>query len=141
MAELQWTVQVRCVNALLAEIKVGEKGELIIVDVPDRNFGPSEFDKFIQGLEVAAGIAAENRKCQERAQRSRTYAQSCSKPRGKISVQRKRDLYELRPLNTGEIVNVIVPDMLFVPSELNRFVKELRSVRGKMEKSRTKLRR
>lgn len=27
MAELQWIIEVRCINALLAQIKVGERGE------------------------------------------------------------------------------------------------------------------
>jgi len=62
MAELQWIVEVRCTNALLAEMKIGEKGEHVIVNVPDRNFDPSEFDKLIQGLEVSSRIAAENRR-------------------------------------------------------------------------------
>lgn len=91
MAELHWTVQVRCVNALLAEVKVGEKGELI-VDVPDRNFGPSEFDKLIEGLEVAGGIAAENLKSCKRRPKSASSGSSDRRPSGKVRTVRKRDL-------------------------------------------------
>lgn len=100
MAELQWAVQVKCVNALLAEIEVGEKGELIIVNIPDMNFGPSEFVKLIEGLEVAR----------------------------KISDQNRRSLYQLRLLRAGEIIRVNVPDMLFTPSEVERFLKGLKNV-------------
>ena len=35
MAELQWKVEVRCVNTLLAEVWVGEGGEHMMVSVPD----------------------------------------------------------------------------------------------------------
>ena len=41
MAELQWVVEVRCVNTLLAQIKVGERGQHFIVEVPHENFDPS----------------------------------------------------------------------------------------------------
>ena len=62
MAELQWVIEVKCINALLAEIKVGEKGEHFCVNIPNRNFDPSEFDKLIEGFQVASGIEKENRK-------------------------------------------------------------------------------
>ena len=32
MAELQWIIEVRCVNALLAQIKIGETGQHFIVE-------------------------------------------------------------------------------------------------------------
>jgi hypothetical protein len=65
MAELQWVIEVRCINTLLAEIKVGEKGEHFCVNIPDRNFDPSEFEKLIEGFQVASRIEEENRKKHE----------------------------------------------------------------------------
>lgn len=35
------------------------------MNVPDRNFDPSEFDKLIEGLQVASKIEEENRKKHE----------------------------------------------------------------------------
>jgi hypothetical protein len=101
LAELQWAVQVKCVNALLAEIKVGEKGELIIVNAPGRNFGPSEFDKLIEGLQVARQIAERNRKACGRTRpltASRTHKE---KSRGRVEVLRSRSLYKVKYLKTG----------------------------------------
>lgn len=74
MAELQWIIEVRCTNTLLAEMKVGEKGEHVIVNVPDRNFNPSEFDKLIEGLEVSSRIAEENRRSSRDSQMKKTSA-------------------------------------------------------------------
>jgi hypothetical protein len=139
MAELQWAVQVKCVNALLAEVKVGEKGELIIVNAPGRNLGPSELDKLIEGLEVAGSIAKANRKSCAKPARGGLAGKASSKSRGIVKVLKKRDLYELSFLKTGEIVNVNVPDMLFTPSELDAFIAELKAVRNKMEGLRKKL--
>ncbi|MDD1769788.1 MAG: hypothetical protein LUO79_01760 [Methanomassiliicoccales archaeon] len=136
LAELQWAVQVKCINALLAEIKVGEKGELIIVNVPDRNLGPSEFDKLIEGLEVAGTIAKENRESSRKTRAEFPARRAASRPSGKVKLQRKRNLYELKLLETGEIVNVVVPDMLFTPSELDRFVDELKTIGTRMAKLR-----
>jgi hypothetical protein len=62
MAELQWVIEVKCINALLAEIKVGEKGEHFCVNIPNRNFDPSEFDKLIDAFQIASKIEEENRK-------------------------------------------------------------------------------
>lgn len=56
MAELQWVVEVRCVNALLAQIKVGERGQHFIVEAPAGDFDPSEFGKLIEGVEEAKAI-------------------------------------------------------------------------------------
>lgn len=32
MAELQWIIEVKCINVFLGEVKVGEKGENVIVN-------------------------------------------------------------------------------------------------------------
>ena len=125
-------------NALLAEIKVGEKGELIIVNAPGRNLGPSEFDKLIEGLEVADSIAEANRVSCDEPGRAGTTGRVRPLSRGTVKVLKKRDLYELRFLQTGEIVNVDVPDILFTPSELDAFIAELKTIRNKMAALRKK---
>ena len=56
MAELQWVIEVRCVNVLLAQIKVGERGQHFIVEAPAGDFDPSEFGKLIEGVEEAKAI-------------------------------------------------------------------------------------
>ena len=60
MAELQWIVEVRCVNTLLAQIKVGERGQHFIVEVPVGNFDPFEFEKLIEGVKAAKAIGNEH---------------------------------------------------------------------------------
>ena len=61
MAEIQWVVEVRCVNTLLAEFKVGERGQHICVHIPDRDLDPHEFGKVIEGAEEARRIAEAHR--------------------------------------------------------------------------------
>ena len=139
MAELQWIVEVRCTNALLAEIKVGEKGEHVIVNVPDRSFDPSEFDKLIQGLEVSSRIAEENRTSNKNSEIGRASALIEVRLGETVEILEERDLYKLKILKTGEIVSVNVPDRLFAPSELNRFVTELKAIKSKMEELRKTL--
>ena len=58
MAELR-LIEVRCVNTLLAQIKVGERGQHFIVEVPVGNFDPSEFEKLIEGVKAAKIIGNE----------------------------------------------------------------------------------
>jgi len=136
MAELQWIVEVRCVNALLAEMKVGERGEHIIVNVPDREFDPSEFDKLIKGLEVSSRIAEENRRSSKNLEIERVSASIEAGLGGTVEIIEERDLYGIKILKTGEIVSINVPEKLFAPSELNRFMTELKAVKSKMEELR-----
>jgi hypothetical protein len=130
MAELQWVIEVRCVNALLAEIKTGERGEHLVVNVPNRNFDPSEFDKLIEGLEVACGIEEENRKKHESEQIEGS-ARSEGLPEY-VEVVDNRDLAEIRILGTGEIVNVDIPDRILAPSEAHRLIRDLKAIKQKM---------
>jgi len=139
MAELQWIVEVRCVNALLAEMKVGERGEHIIVNVPDREFDPSEFDKLIKGLEVSSRIAEENRRSSKNLEIERVSASIEAGLGGTVEIIEERDLYGIKILKTGEIVSINVPEKLFAPSELNRFMTELKAVKSKMEEFRKML--
>ena len=130
MAELQWVIEVRCVNALLAEIKTGERGEHLVVNVPNRNFYPSEFDKLIEGLEVACGIEKESRK--KHASEQTEGSTSSEVLPEYVEVVDDRDLVEIRILGTGEIVNVDIPDRILAPSEARRLIRDLKAVKQKM---------
>jgi hypothetical protein len=136
VAELQWIVEVRCTNALLAEMKVGEKGEHVIINIPDRSFDPSEFDKLIEGLEVCGRIAEENRRSSRKSKAERASSPVAPAAAESAQILEDRDLYELKMLKTGEIVSINVPDNLFAPSEYERFVKLLKGTRSKMEELR-----
>jgi len=132
MAELQWIVEVRCTNALLAEMKIGEKGEHVIINIPNRTFDPSEFDKLIHGLAVSSRIAEENRKSSKTLETEPASASIEAKLSETVEILEERDLYELKLLKTGEIISVNVPDRLFAPSELQRFMTELKAIKRKM---------
>lgn len=130
MAELQWVIEVRCVNALLAEIKTGERGEHLVVNVPNRNLDPSEFDKLIEGLEVACRIEEENRKKHVSEQIGDS---AHSEGLGEnVEFVEDRDFAKIRILRTGEIVNVDVPDRILAPSEAHRLIRDLKAVKQKM---------
>jgi len=130
MAELQWVVEVRCVNALLAEIKTGERGEHLVVNVPNRNFDPSEFDKLIEGLEVACRIEEENRRKHASEQVSDSaYSEGLSE---NIEIVDDREFAKIRILRTGEIVNVDIPDRILAPSEAQGLIRDFKAVKQKM---------
>jgi len=136
MAELQWVIEVKCINALLAEIKVGERGEHFCVNIPDRNFDPSEFDKLIEAFQVASRIEEENRKKHE-LKKTKTDL-SPEELNEFIEVVERRDFVKIRILKTGELVNVDIPDMILTPSEVHELIIDLRAVKCKMEELRTK---
>jgi len=132
MAELQWIVEVRCTNALLAEMKIGEKGEHVIVNIPNRTFDPSELDKLIHGLVVSSQIAEENRQSSKTSETEPASTAIEGRLSETVEILEERDLYELKLLKTGEIISVNAPDRLFAPSELQRFVIELKAIKSKM---------
>ena len=136
MAELQWVIEVKCINALLAEIKVGEKGEHFCVNIPDRNFDPSEFDKLIEGFQVASRIEEENRKKHE-LKKPKTDLSS-EELNEYIEIIDNRDFVKIRILRTGELVNVDIPDRILTPSEVHELIIDLQAVKHKMEELRTK---
>ncbi len=136
MAELQWIIEVKCINVLLAEIKVGEKGEHFCVNIPNRNFDPSEFDKLIEGFQVASKIEKENRKKHEL--KKTTTDPSSVELNDYIEIIEKRDFVKIRILKTGELVNVIISDMILTPSEIHRLIMDLQAVKEKMGELRTK---
>jgi hypothetical protein len=129
MAELQWIIEVRCINALLAEIKVGEKGEYVIVNISNRDFLPSELDKLIKAFEIAFRINEENR--------SRYKSTKAEGEKYELSeyveVIGKRDFARISIFSTGEIVEVDIPDRLLAPSEARELLKDLKAVRKKMK--------
>jgi hypothetical protein len=137
MAELQWVIEVRCINALLAEIKVGERGEYFIVNIPDRDFLPSELDKLIRAFEIASRINEENRGNYE----PRGAGEAASELGGYVEMIDKRDFARVSVLSTGEIVNVDVPERLLAPSETRGILDDLRAVRTKMAELRGDLER
>lgn len=132
MAELQWVIEVRCINALLAEIKVGEKGEYVIVNIPNRDFLPSELDKLIKAFEIASRINEEN-KSQYELPRAEGETSELSEY---VEIIDTRDFARVSILSTGEIVNVDVPERLLAPSEAGGLLEDLRVVRKKMEELR-----
>jgi hypothetical protein len=136
MAELQWVIEVKCINALLAEIKVGEKGEHFCVNIPNRNFDPSEFDKLIDAFQIASKIEEENRKKYE--QKKTKTNPSSEKLDKHIEIIEKRDFVKIRILKTGELVNVDIPDRILTPSEVHKLIADLQTVKNKMEQLRAK---
>ena len=132
MAELQWVIEVRCINALLAEIKVGEKGEYVIVNIPNRDFLPSELDKLIKAFEIASRINEEN-ESQYESPRAEGETSELSEY---VEIIDTRDFARVSILSTGEIVNVDVPERLLAPSEAGGLLEDLRVVRKKMEELR-----
>ena len=129
MAELQWVIEVRCINALLAEIKVGEKGEYFIVNIPNRDFLPSELDNLIEAFEIASRINMENK---NRHKISRP-EEAGSELAEYIEIIDKRDLANISILSTGEMVNVDIPERLLAPSEAKGLLEDLKAVRQKMQ--------
>jgi len=136
MAELQWVIEVKCINTLLAEIKVGEKGEHFCVNIPDQNFDPSEFEKLIEGFQVASRIEEENRKKHE-LNKTKT-DNSSVELKVYIEIIEKRDFVKIRILKTGELVNVDIPDRILTPSEVHTLIMDLQAVKDKMKELRTR---
>ena len=135
MAELQWVIEVKCINALLAEVKVGEKGEYFIVNIPNRNFLPSELVKLIEAFEIASKINEENRI----KHKSSRIEKATSELSEYIEIIDKRDFAKVRILSTGELVNIDIPERLLAPSEVHGLIKDLKAVKHKMEELRSNL--
>lgn len=132
MAELQWVIEVRCVNALLAAIKVGERGQHFIIDVPARCFDPSEFAKLIEGVEAAKALGHEHHLKSKAEPRTTAHA---TQPPLDAKIVEKRDLYDIQLLSTGElaIVTVTTPQKFLAPSELDRFLQDLKTAQKNMK--------
>jgi len=133
LAELQWVIEVRCVNALLAAIKVGETGEHFIVDLPARCFDPSEFTKLIDGVEAAKFLGQE---LYLKSEREAGAPGGSTQPPADVKVVEQRQLYDIQLLSTGELAMVTVTEGFFAPSELDRFLRDLKNAQHGMERLR-----
>ena len=131
MAELQWKVEVRCVNTLLAEVWVGEGGEHMMVSVPDRHLDPAEFDKFVEGLEAARRIACEVKL--ERQPPSEGGLPPLETALGSVvEIDNREDLYQATLLSSGELVMLNVPGRLLGPLEFDQFIAEMKAIQRRV---------
>jgi hypothetical protein len=131
MAELQWVIEVRCVNTLLAEVKVGERGQHFCQNVPNRQFDPAEFNKLIEGLKEARRIAKTHRKTRKTPTLAVSPTSAAEQVGRVVEIENRSDLYEVEVLSSGELVTVNVPGSgLFAPSELDRFIADLKAIRN-----------
>jgi hypothetical protein len=133
MAELQWVIEVRCINALLAEVKVGEKGEYVIVSIPNRNFYPSELERLIKAFEITEKINDENKLTYELPSVDGDYGELDDY----VRIVEKRDLVRIGILVDGEQVNIDVPERTFSPTEAHGLRIELMKVQQRMTKLRS----
>jgi hypothetical protein len=132
MAEIQWVIEVRCVNTLLADFKIGERGQHICVHVPDRDLDPHEFDKLVRAAREAARIAAEHRGTGSVRDVSRAPAPLVAELGRVGEVEGRTDLYQIQVLASGEIVSVDIPGAILGPSELDQFVAELETIQSRL---------
>jgi hypothetical protein len=132
MAELQWIIEVRCTNALLAEMKVGERGEHIIAHVPERNLDPAEFDKLIEGAEAADRLAAENRKLRPKSTQPATLPPLEVSLGEVVEMEGRHNLYQAHLLTTGELI-YLKTHAFFAPSEFKQLILELKTLRSRMQ--------
>jgi DNA-binding protein YbaB len=98
------------------------------------DFDPSEFEKLIEGCEVASRIEKENRKKHELKKITDLGSEKLNES---IEIIEKRDFVKIRILKTGELVNVDIPDRILAPSELHELIQDLYAVKHKMEKLRS----
>jgi hypothetical protein len=134
MAELQWVVEVRCVNGLLAQIKFGETGEHFIVEAPAADFDPSEFEKLIEGVRSAITLGKEQFAKLEKEKKSEIAKETSQLPHDVIIAN--REVYSIRLLSSGELAFVSIKDAFFAPSELNHFLLDLEKAKHQMDKLR-----
>ena len=133
LAELQWVVEVRCVNTLLAQIKVGERGLHFIVEVSAEDFDPSEFEKLIEGVKAAKSIGTKN--YSNLKGKIQTSIETTQEPKD-VRIIKKRELYDIQLLNTGELALIKIKSPFFAPSELDRFLQDLNKTKQQMDKLR-----
>jgi hypothetical protein len=142
MAEIQWVIEVRCVNTLLAKFMVGERGLHICAHVPDRELDPHEFAKLIEGAQEAGRIAADHRSADHRSAEHRSARPEAApiSPSTALDVElgtvREVEVrggqYEIQILRTGEMVMVDMPGAVLGPSEWEKFIAELKAVQGRL---------
>jgi hypothetical protein len=132
VAEIQWVIEMRCVNTLLADFKVGERGQHICVHVPDRDLDPHEFGKLVEAAQEAARIAREHRCARQKPSASQVPAPLEAELGTVGEVEARGDLYQIQILKTGEVVSVSIRGAVFAPSELDRFIVEMESIQSRL---------
>jgi hypothetical protein len=133
MAELQWKVEVRCVNTLLGEIWVGEGGEHMMVSVPDRHLDPAEFTKFVEGLEAARRIAREV-KFERTLPAGQVELPPLETTLGSVvEVEGRDDLYQATLLKSGELLMLNMPGRLLGPTEFDQFIAEMKAIQRRIQ--------
>jgi hypothetical protein len=133
VAEIQWVVEVRCVNTLLAAFKVGERGQHICLHVPDRELDPHEFGKLIDAAEEARRIAEEHRSACGGSGRLPQDAAPIAPGMGTVAeIEGRSDLYHVQVLSTGEIVLIDIPGAVLGPSELEQFIAEMKGIQSRL---------
>jgi len=132
MAELQWVIEVRCVNALLAQIKVGERGQHFIIEVPAGDFDPSEFAKLIEGVKAAKAIGDEH----YAKSKWKAPIASNAQPSGEAKIIENRNLCDIQVSSTSELALVTTKHTFFTPSELDRFLQDLQQAQQQMKRLR-----
>jgi hypothetical protein len=123
MAELQYIVNVKCINTKLAEIITGEMGDLIIVNIPDSLFTPYEFDKLIDATKIIKDQASENRKNKDKKIQ---HIKDINVKKYDINVIEKRELWDIQVLQSGELILINIPSGAFAPSEFDNFIDALK---------------
>lgn len=127
MAELQYVVNVKCINAKLAEIMTGELGDLIIVNIPNNLFSPHEFDKLIEATKIIREQASENRKKENKEIEP---LDKGNQKKHNIGVIEKRKLWEINILQSGEIILIDIPSRALAPSEFDDFIEALEQTKN-----------
>ncbi len=106
------------------------------MNIPNRDFLPSELDNLIEAFEIASRINMENK---NRYRMSRV-EESGSELAEYIEIIDKRDFAKIGILSTGEMVNVNIPERLIAPSEAKGLLEDLKAVKHKMEELSSKKR-
>jgi hypothetical protein len=134
MAEIQWVIEARCVNTLLADVKVSERGIHFCVQVPDRTLDPHEFGKVIEALEEAARIGRAHRQQEQKLAAPLDEADldlelemgTC------VEIGWQPDLYTATTLRDGQLILLNIPGAVLAPSELERLIIELTAIERRM---------
>jgi hypothetical protein len=106
MAELQYVVNVKCINTKLAEVITGELGDLIIVNIPNSIFTPYEFDKLIDATGIIKDQASKNR---ANKHKEITSTEETNQEKDNIGIIEKRKLWEINVLQSGELILINMP--------------------------------
>lgn len=127
MAELQYVVNVKCINTKLAEVITGELGDLIIVNISNSIFTPHEFNKLIDATMIIKDQATKNRTNQHKEIMS---TEEIDQKKDDIGVIEKRKLWEINVLQSGELILINIPSPALAPSEFDDFIEVLKKTKN-----------